>query len=135
MAEIIEPQQGNSVADWAAGSGGLLLQCRNYVKRYGGDPNRLLLYAQESNVATYNISRINRILHGVPSWNHRQRDSIRTPRLLDERTENCLTAYSRLARTKSDAGVQPALKKLCRFVLPGHFETQRTPLAVVRDFG
>jgi type I restriction enzyme M protein len=84
MAEIVEPQSGNSVADWAAGSGGLLLQCRNYVKRNGEDPNRLLLYAQESNVATYNISRINMILHGVPSWNHRQGDSIRNPRLLDE---------------------------------------------------
>ena len=84
MAEIVEPQPGNSVADWAAGSGGLLLQCRNFVKRHGGDPNRLLLYAQESNVATYNISRINMILHGVPSWNHRQGDSIRNPRLLDE---------------------------------------------------
>jgi type I restriction enzyme M protein len=84
MAEIVEPQPGDSVADWAAGSGGLLLQCRNYVKRHGGDPNRLLLYAQESNVATYNISRINMILHGVPSWNHRQGDSIRNPRLLDE---------------------------------------------------
>lgn len=84
MAEIVEPQAGNSVADWAAGSGGLLLQCRNYVKRHGGDPNRLLLYAQESNVATYNISRINMILHGVPSWTHRQGDSIRNPRLLDE---------------------------------------------------
>jgi type I restriction enzyme M protein len=84
MSEIVEPQAGNSVADWAAGSGGLLLQCRNYVKRHGGDPNRLLLYAQESNIATYNISRINMILHGVPSWHHRQGDSIRDPKLLDE---------------------------------------------------
>jgi len=84
MAEIVEPRPGDSVADWASGSGGLLLQCRNYVKRRGGDPNRLLLYAQESNVATYNISRINMILHGVPSWNHRREDSIRNPRLLDE---------------------------------------------------
>jgi type I restriction-modification system DNA methylase subunit len=55
------------------------------VKRHGGDPNRLLLYAQESKIATYNISRINMILHGVPSWNHRQGDSIRDPtRLPDE---------------------------------------------------
>jgi type I restriction enzyme M protein len=43
MAEIVEPVPGNSVADWASGSGGLLLQCRNYVKRHGGDPNQLFL--------------------------------------------------------------------------------------------
>jgi type I restriction enzyme M protein len=84
MSEIIEPQPGQSICDWAAGSGGLLLQCRNYVRRHSGDPNRVILFAQESNVATYNISRINMILHGVPSWNHRQGDSIRNPRLLDD---------------------------------------------------
>jgi len=30
------------------------------------------------------ISRINMILHGVPSWHHRQGDSIRNPHLLDD---------------------------------------------------
>jgi type I restriction enzyme M protein len=84
MAEIIEPEEGQSVCDWASGSGGLLLQSRNYVRRHGGDPDRLLLYAQESNVATYNISRINMILHGVKSWTHEREDSIRVPLLDDE---------------------------------------------------
>jgi type I restriction enzyme M protein len=84
MAEIIEPQEGNSVGDWAGGSGGLLLQARNYVRRHGGDPDRLLLHVQESNVATYNISRINMILHGVKSWTHKREDSIRVPLLLDD---------------------------------------------------
>lgn len=87
MAEIIEPEEGHSVCDWASGSGGLLLQSRNYVRRHGGDPDRLLLYAQESNVATYNISRINMILHGVKSWAHQRDDSIRVPLLLDERNK------------------------------------------------
>jgi len=84
MAEIVEPEEGQSVCDWASGSGGLLLQSRNYVRRHGGDPDRLLLYAQESNVATYNISRINMILHGVKSWTHERDDSIRVPLLLDD---------------------------------------------------
>jgi hypothetical protein len=30
MAKIVEPQPGNSVGDWASGSGGLLLQCRDF---------------------------------------------------------------------------------------------------------
>jgi type I restriction enzyme M protein len=84
MAEIIEPQEGNSICDWASGSGGLLLQSRNYVRRRGGDPDRLVLHAQESNVATYNISRINMILHGVKGWTHKREDSIRFPLLLDD---------------------------------------------------
>ena len=84
MSEIIEPAPGYHVCDWASGSGGLLLQCRNQVKRHGGDPDQLFLYGQESNVATYNISRINMILHGVKSWQHRQGDSLRDPRHLDD---------------------------------------------------
>lgn len=84
LAEMVEPQPGHSVCDWASGSGGLLLQCRNYLKRQGKDPDRLFLHAQESNLSTYNISRINMILHGVRSWQHRHGDSIRNPRLLDD---------------------------------------------------
>lgn len=84
MAEIVEPQPGHSICDWASGSGGLLLQCRNYLKRQGKDPDRLFLHAQESNLSTYNISRINMILHGVKSWEHRHQDSIRNPRHLDD---------------------------------------------------
>jgi len=94
LAEIVEPAPGHSICDWASGSGGLLLQCRNYVSRQGGDPNQLFLYAQESNVATYNISRINMILHGVKSWNHRQGDSLRNPRFLDD--ANKLLRFDRI---------------------------------------
>ncbi|CAI82368.1 type I restriction-modification system subunit M [Dehalococcoides mccartyi] len=84
MSEIVEPQPGQSICDWASGSGGLLLQCRNYVTRQCKDPDRLLLYAQESNLSTYNISRINMILHGVKSWEHRHQDSLRNPLHVDD---------------------------------------------------
>lgn len=75
MSEIVEPQPGQHVCDWAAGSGGLLLQCRNYIERHFGkkEADRLFFYMQESNSSTANISRINMYLHGVRGfpWNHR----------------------------------------------------------------
>jgi len=86
MSEIVEPKPGHHVCDWASGSAGLLLQCRRYVdKHYNGRANELFLYAQESNVATFNISRINMILHGVsPSgWTPKREDSLRQPLHLD----------------------------------------------------
>ncbi len=83
LSEIVEPEPGHHVCDWASGSGGLLLQCRRFVQKRGGDPNRLFLYAQESNVATYNISRINMILHGINGWEPRREDSLRQPQHLD----------------------------------------------------
>ena len=47
MAEIVEPQPDHRVCDWASGSGGLLLQCRNYLKRQGRDPDRLFCTARK----------------------------------------------------------------------------------------
>lgn len=88
MAEVLQPRAGMSICDWASGSGGLLLQCIRHVKKHGGDVRQLQLHGQESNVATYNISRINMILHGIPVWDHKQGDSLRDPRHL--------TAESRL---------------------------------------
>ncbi|WP_417733007.1 type I restriction-modification system subunit M [Rosistilla oblonga] len=80
MSEIIEPAEQHEVCDWASGSGSLLLQCREYLTRHGKDPNQLFLFSQESNLSTYNISRINLILHGVNSWKPKHGDSLRTPK-------------------------------------------------------
>ena len=82
MTEVLDPKPGMSICDWASGSGGLLLQCIRYVKKHGGDVRQLQLHGQESNITTYNISRINMILHGIPVWEHRQGDSLRDPRHL-----------------------------------------------------
>jgi type I restriction enzyme M protein len=87
LSEIVEPKQGHEVCDWASGSGSLLLQCRRYVQKHGGDANQLFLFAQESNLTTYNISRINLILHGVKSWQHRHGDSLREPLHTDEQEQ------------------------------------------------
>jgi type I restriction enzyme M protein len=83
-----------SVCDWASGSGGLLLQCIRHVKKHGGDVRQLQLHGQESNVTTYNISRINMILHGIPVWEHKQGDSLRDPRHLT--AENRLKQFDRI---------------------------------------
>jgi type I restriction enzyme M protein len=94
MAEVLQPRAGMSVCDWASGSGGLLLQCIRHVKKHGGDVRQLQLHGQESNVTTYNISRINMILHGIPVWEHKQGDSLRDPRHLT--AENRLKQFDRI---------------------------------------
>lgn len=94
MAEVLQPKPGMSICDWASGSGGLLLQCIRHVKKHGGDVRQLQLHGQESNVATYNISRINMILHGIPVWEHRQGDSLRDPRHLA--ADNRLKQFDRV---------------------------------------
>lgn len=80
MSEIIELAEQHEICDWSSGSASLLLQCREYLRRHKKDPNRLFLFAQESNLATFNISRINLILHGVNSWHPAHGDSLRDPK-------------------------------------------------------
>lgn len=89
MAEIVEPQPGHLICDWAAGSAGLLLQCRNYVERHFGkkDTDRLFFYMQESNPSTANIARINMFLHGVRSFQQAPAsDSLRAPHFREGQT-------------------------------------------------
>jgi type I restriction enzyme M protein len=52
-----------SVFDFACGSGSLLLNVRHCVKEAGGTISKI--YGQEYNVTTYNLARMNMLLHGV----------------------------------------------------------------------
>ena len=63
-----EPKAGprkklESVLDFACGSGSLLLNIRHRVKEAGGRIGKI--YGQEYNVTTYNLARMNMLLHGV----------------------------------------------------------------------
>jgi len=51
------------VFDFACGSGSLLLNVRHRVKEAGGTIGKI--YGQEYNVTTYNLARMNMLLHGV----------------------------------------------------------------------
>jgi len=63
-----EPKTGlrsklDSVFGFACGSGSLLLNIRNRMKEAGGTIGRIV--GQEYNVTTYNLARMNMLLHGV----------------------------------------------------------------------
>ncbi len=53
----------NKVLDFACGSGSLLLNVRKRMKEYGGDIGKI--YGQEKNITTYNLARMNMLLHGM----------------------------------------------------------------------
>jgi type I restriction enzyme M protein len=63
-----EPKTGTkkrleSVLDFACGSGSLLLNVRHRVKDAGGTIGKIS--GQEKNITTYNLARMNMLLHGV----------------------------------------------------------------------
>ena len=63
-----EPKTGTkkrleSVMDFACGSGSLLLNVRKKVAKGGGSIGKI--FGQEKNITTYNLARMNMLLHGV----------------------------------------------------------------------
>lgn len=73
LSEIVtldsqEPKTGkkkklDKVLDFACGSGSLLLNVRKRIKDNGGNIGKL--YGQEKNITTYNLARMNMLLHGM----------------------------------------------------------------------
>ena len=63
-----EPKEGprkklENVLDFTCGSGSLLLNIRHRIQKAGGSIGKI--YGQEYNVTTYNLARMNMLLHGV----------------------------------------------------------------------
>ncbi len=53
----------DKILDFACGSGSLLLNVRKRIKENGGTVGKL--YGQEKNITTYNLARMNMLLHGM----------------------------------------------------------------------
>jgi type I restriction enzyme M protein len=53
----------DKVLDFACGSGSLLLNVRTRIKEHGGSIGKI--FGQENNVTTYNLARMNMLLHGM----------------------------------------------------------------------
>lgn len=94
MVEIVDPQPGMSIYDPTVGSGGMLIQSRDYVRDNGGDPNNLSLSGQESQGTTWSICRMNMILHDIQSADIRQEDTLAKPQHRAEDGE--LTRFDRV---------------------------------------
>lgn len=56
-------QKLERVLDITCGSGSLLLNVRKHMTKQGGSIGKI--YGQESNITTYNLARMNMLLHGV----------------------------------------------------------------------
>jgi type I restriction enzyme M protein len=77
--EICDPREGMRIYDPTAGSGGMLIQVRDYLREHGGDASRVALYRQEKMGTTWSICKMNMLLHGIPDADIRQQDTLREP--------------------------------------------------------
>ena len=79
LVKLLKPSAGMKVYDPTSGSGGMLVQTRNYLLDNNLNPNDLSLYGQEMNLNTWAISKMNMFLHGVFNADIRKGDTLREP--------------------------------------------------------
>jgi type I restriction enzyme M protein len=85
--EIADPQPNMSVYDPTVGSGGMLIQSRDYLRECGHDPRNLALYGQEKMGTTWSICKMNMLLNGISHADIRQEDTLKNPAHMDEGNE------------------------------------------------
>lgn len=79
LVSLLKPTAGMRVYDPTCGSGGMLIQTRNYLANHGENPANLSLFGQEMNLNTWAICKMNMFLHGVYSADIRKGDTLREP--------------------------------------------------------
>lgn len=84
MVEIVDPQEGMSIYDPTCGSGGMLIQSRDYIRECIGNTNNFSLFGQDNIGSTWSICKMNMLLHNIHHADIRQGDTIRDPQHKDE---------------------------------------------------
>lgn len=79
LVSLLKPHAGMRIYDPTAGSGGMLVQTRNYLAKHGENMTNLSLYGQEMNLNTWAICKMNMFLHGVYSADIKKGDTLREP--------------------------------------------------------
>ncbi|MDC5519525.1 type I restriction-modification system subunit M [Acinetobacter baumannii] len=83
IAELLDPQKGDSICDPACGSGSLLMKCgRKVVSNHNS--KQYALYGQEAIGSTWSLAKMNMFLHGEDNHKIEWGDTIRNPKLLDK---------------------------------------------------
>ena len=80
LVSLLKPTEGMKIYDPTAGSGGMLIQTRNYLAEHGENPQNLSLYGQEKNLNTWAICKMNMFLHGVFNADIRKGDTLGDPK-------------------------------------------------------
>lgn len=83
LVNIIEPQEGMTVYDPTVGSGGMLIQSKQYVEEQGQNARNLALYGQDNNGTVWSICKMNMILHNIPDAHIENDDTLENPMFVE----------------------------------------------------
>lgn len=83
MAEILQPQPGESIYDPTCGSGGMLVKCLDYLRAKGLPWQGVKVFGQEINVLTSSIARMNLYLNGMEDFSIVCGDTLERPAFVE----------------------------------------------------
>jgi len=84
LVRLIKPQQGMYVYDPTCGSGGMLIQSKQYVEEQGQDSRNIALYGQDNNGTVWAICKMNMILHNIPDARIENDDTLEAPKFVED---------------------------------------------------
>ena len=82
IAELLDPQEGDTISDPACGSGSLLMKCGRKIQNKFNS-KKYALFGQEAIGSTWSLAKMNMFLHGEDNHRIEWGDTIRNPKLLE----------------------------------------------------
>ncbi|MBI9041967.1 MAG: type I restriction-modification system subunit M [Lutibacter sp.] len=83
LVNILEPEPEATIYDPTCGSGGMLIEAKNYVTSRYGDASRLSFAGQELNGTTWSLCKMNMLFHDIFDAEILQGDTIADPMHVD----------------------------------------------------
>lgn len=80
---IVDAHEGESIYDPACGTGGMLIDSIDHLRKQGKDYRTLKVYGQEKNLTSSSIARMNMFLHGMEDFQIVRQDTLRNPAFFD----------------------------------------------------
>lgn len=83
LVTVLEPEADASIYDPTCGSGGMLIEAKNYVQSRYGDTSRLSFAGQELNGTTWSLCKMNMLFHDIFDADIQQGDTLADPQHIE----------------------------------------------------
>ncbi|WP_319531961.1 N-6 DNA methylase [uncultured Cohaesibacter sp.] len=79
MVRFLKPALEHDIYDPCCGSGGMLIEAKDYIDRHGQDGRKANLFGQENAGTVWSIAKMNMLLHDINSADLRNDDTLAAP--------------------------------------------------------
>lgn len=121
MVRLIKPHAGMSVYDPTVGSGGMLIQSKQYVAEMGEDPKNLPIYGQENDPGVWPICKMNMIVHDYPDAFIEYGDTIMEPHMWETGKAKNADGLPQFDRVIANPPFSQNYKKSEKMLMQGRF--------------